>query len=95
MASSLLSDDELGYFMDMESLFNHPGWARLTKEIALKLQQIPDVTFATAKSYEDVITARVRHEELTTLLHYQQIVEQRRENLEREKQARIDELDQL
>lgn len=91
----LLSDDELGYFMDMESLFNHPGWARLTKEIKAKLDTIPGVMFASAKSWEEMMVARVRHEELTTLLYYPQLIEQRRGNLERERTLQIEELDQL
>lgn len=90
MPSKLLSDDELGYFMDMESLFNHPGWARLTKELKAKLDMLPAVMFASAKSYEEVQAARIRHEELTTLLHYPQLLEQRRANIERERAAEIE-----
>lgn len=95
MASKLLSDDELGYFMDMESLFNHPGWARLAREIEAEMKTLPAVMFASAKSWEDVLGARIRYEAISTLLNYPQSIEQRRSAIERDRAAQIEELDQL
>lgn len=93
--TKLLSDDELGYFMDMESLFNHPGWARLVKEIKAEVERTPAVMFASAKSWEDVQKARERYTALETLLAYPAHVEQRRANMERERLDQIEELSQL
>lgn len=91
----LLSDDELGYFMDMESLFNHPGWARLSREIQTEMKTLPDIIFASAKSWDDVVRARVRYEAIETLLNYPQSIEQRRANLEHERAAQIEEVNGL
>lgn len=91
----LLSDDELSYFMDMESLFNHPGWERLIKELTAEAQRLPDVLFASAKSWDDVQAARERYKALQTLLMYPEIIEQRRANKERERLAMIEEVNAL
>jgi hypothetical protein len=95
VASRLLSDDELGYFMDMESLFNHPGWARLSREIQAEMRSLPDITFASAKSWDDIVKARVRYEAIETLLNYPQSIEQRRSNLERERAIKFEEVNEL
>lgn len=91
----LLSDDELGYFMDMESLFNHPGWTRLMREIQAEMKALPDIMFASAKSWEDVQTTRTRYTAIETLLNYPQAIEQRRSNLERDRAAQIEEVNEL
>lgn len=95
MTSRLLSDDELSYFMDMESLFNHPGWARLTKEIKAEADRTPAATFDTAKTWEDVLRAREWRRALETFLSYPEAVEQRRANIEREKLLMIEEVNEL
>lgn len=93
--SKLLSDDELGFFMDMESLFNHPGWERLTKEIAAEVSALPATIFASAKSWEALLAARERYAALQTLLAYPTLMDQRRANLEREREAQIEEVNGL
>lgn len=95
MATRLLSDDELGYFMDMESLFNHPGWTRLAKEIKAEVDRAPGATFDTAKSWEDVLKAREWRRALETLLDYPEAIERRRAELERTKVAMIEEVREL
>lgn len=95
MASKLLSDDEQSYFMEMESLFNHPGWTRLSKEILAEAQALPARMFAAAKSWEDVQQARARFEALETLLSYPSHIDQRRANIERERQLQIEEVNEL
>ena len=94
-SSSLLSDDELGYFMDMESLFNHPGWTRLAKELKAESDRLPGATFDTAKSWEDVQTARQWRRAVDTLLGYPEAIEQRRAEIERTKLAMIEEVREL
>lgn len=81
--------------MEMESLFNQPGWTRLTKEIEAEAKRLPDITFATAKCWEDVLAARERYAALTQLLAMPALADQRRANLERERQLKIEELDEL
>lgn len=93
--TSLLSDDEKSYFMDMESLFNHPGWARLTKEIQAEVDRQPEATFDNAKSWDDVLSARQWRKALLTMISYPDHVDQRRSNLERQKQLMIEDLNEL
>lgn len=95
MPSNLLSDDERSYFMDMESLFNHPGWTRLAREIKAEADRVPGATFDTAKSWDAVLEARSWRRALETLLSYPDSIEQRRQNLEREKQLMIEEVNAL
>ena len=93
--SKLLSDDELGYFIDMESLFNHPGWARLSKEIAAEMKNAPEVTFATAKSWDDVTRARDRYTALQTMLNLPNEVQMKRDAIEAERAAQIEDINSL
>ena len=81
--------------MDMESLFNHPGWERLTKEIAAEVSVLPAQIFASAKSWDAVLAARERYAALQTLLTYPTLMEQRRANIERERLAQIEEVNGL
>jgi hypothetical protein len=60
----LLSDDEQSYFRDMESLFNHPGWERLMRELAASVERLPFDTFQNATSMDHVIAARARVAEI-------------------------------
>jgi hypothetical protein len=95
VASRLLRDDELGYFMDMESLFNHPGWARLTKEIADEMKLAPEVTFATAKCWEDVQRAKDRYTALQTLVNLPNETQMKRAELEASRLSQIEEVNEL
>lgn len=91
----LLSDDEKSYFMDMESLFNHPGWTRLTAEMQKELDVAPLETFLHAKNWDDVLAARAREAVLRTLVDYPERTEQRREALEEMKRQQIEEVSTL
>ena len=95
MPLSYLSDDEQSYFLDMESLFNHPGWERLTREIRAELDVLPADAFLHAKAWEDVLKHRARHEALKTLVSYPEAVELRRRNLEHAKATEIDGIGEL
>lgn len=87
---NLLSDDEQSYFMDMESLFNHVGWERLTREMRAELDAIPQEAFLHAKAWEDVHKARARHEALKTLISYPEAVELRRQHLESQRASEVE-----
>jgi len=89
---SLLSDDEQSYFMEMESLFNHPGWARLTRELEAEIAAVPAEQFERAKSYDDILVARARYDALKTFVAYPQHVEIRRQQIEQAKALDIDDL---
>lgn len=91
----LLSDDEKNYFMDMESLFNHPGWTRLTTEMQKELDQIPLDAFRYAKNYEMMQEARARETVLRTFVEYPQAIEDRRTALEEMKRQQIEEVSSL
>ncbi len=81
--------------MDMESLFNHPGWIRLAREIQAEFDRTPGATFNTAKTWDEVLKAREWHKALETLLSYPDAIEQRRTELERAKLAMIEEVNEL
>jgi len=86
----LLSDDEQSYFMEMESLFNHPGWARLTRELQAEIDALPVESFERAKTFEHILVARARHEVLKTFVDYPQAIELRRQHIAAAKAAEID-----
>jgi hypothetical protein len=93
--SELLSDDEKSYFMDMESLFNHPGWTRLTTEMRKELEHIPQEVFTHAKTWETILEARARESVLRTFVEYPDAIEQRRAALEDMKRQQIEEVSTL
>lgn len=95
MTRPLLNDDEQDYFREMESLFNHPGWERLTKELENELKAVPDRTLDTAKSWDDVLAARSWRRSIQTMLAYPAAVDNRRANIERERQLAIEEVNAL
>jgi len=95
VADNLLSDDEKAYFIDMESLFNHPGWERLTREMRAEAELIPQSAFRSASNFEKIIEARARLEALETLIGYPDAVDQRRQHLEMIKQQAIEEVRDL
>lgn len=55
-----LNEEQKAFFMDMESLFNHPGWARLKKRWQDEFNAIPQSSFYNAKSMDDMLADRVR-----------------------------------
>ena len=89
---TLLNDDERGYFMEMESLLNHPGWARLVKEMQNDIEEIPAGSFKNAKSMEDINFARGRLSVLEELVSYERILELRRTQME---QTRLNQLQEV
>ena len=71
----MLTDEEGSYFRDMESLFNHPGWARLTKELDAAIDGMDSTLFWGAKSYEEILIMRAKLEERRRLRDYADIIE--------------------
>jgi hypothetical protein len=67
----------------------------LTQEMMTELKALPDLTFATAKNWDDFVNARTRHAAVSTLLAYPAMVDQRRANLERRKLQMIEEVNEL
>lgn len=88
----LLSDDERAYFMEMESLFNHPGWARLCREMQHEIDTVPMVAFDNAKTWDELLKARARVQALRELMTYDKAVDLRRLNIEQERLSAIEEV---
>jgi hypothetical protein len=72
-------NDEDGYFMDFESMFRHPGWSKLQKEIDSRLAGLSDSVFWNAKTFEEIIAARIEIRNLEQLRDYESVIEQRKE----------------
>jgi hypothetical protein len=73
-----LTDDERGYFMEMEATFHSPGWAKIQKEIDESLEGAVEAAFWNAASWEELIEARINIRNLRMLRDYQEIVSNRR-----------------
>lgn len=64
----MLTEADKAFFMDMEDLFNRPGWARLTQGWKNEADKLPEAMFYNAKTPEDMLTFRVRMELLRELI---------------------------
>lgn len=76
-----LTDDERGYFRDLENLFNSPGWARLSAEWQEEVDGLPDQVFFSANNWEEVLTARTRQRVLMELLNLPEQTEANKDGL--------------
>jgi hypothetical protein len=73
-----MTPEEAEFFRDMESLFLQPGWTRLVQGWVEELGRMPSIAFFSAKSMDDVLAARVRHETLTELVQLPEHIERLR-----------------
>lgn len=75
----MLTDEKKDFYMTMESLFDHPGWALLVQGWHTEAQLLPEQVF-----YDDKLDAatlagyRVRMQLLRTLLDLPHLLQQQR-----------------
>ena len=79
--ADLFTADENSFFMDMENLFNSPGWGRLQKGWQEEHDSIAEDSFFNAKSYEDVELARVRRGMLSELINLPANIARQKESI--------------
>jgi len=78
---ALLTDEERGQFMEFESMFGSPGWSRLMREYENELRDLPLQAFENARSFEEIVQARIRLAVLAELALYPEIIEARKRNI--------------
>jgi len=76
-----LTDEQKAFFMDMESLFNHPGWARLKQGWQAEFDALPQSSFYNAKSMEDMLADRTRLRLLHELLELPAQIERMKQEI--------------
>lgn len=76
-----LSDGDKSLFMDMESLFEHPGWNRLVQGWHEETRMLPEAAFYNAKSMDDMLAFRVRMGLLRELLDLPNTLSNRKQEL--------------
>jgi hypothetical protein len=76
-----LTDDERGYFMEMEATFHSPGWGKIQKEIDDSLEGAEQAAFWNAASWEELVEARINIRNLRMLRDYQDVIADRRAQL--------------
>ena len=81
-----LTSQEKGFFQDMEMLFSSPGWAHLVKGWQNEQEYLRESGFYSAKSFDELRDARIRHELLSELLELPQAMQKQREDLIQERQ---------
>lgn len=77
----LLTSEEQGRHLTLQSLFRHPGWDILVKELSDSIASTPTEAFWGAKTYEDILVQRIRVQERTVLVRYPELAEKRVEQL--------------
>ena len=77
----MLTDEEAAYFQDMEALFRHPGWQRLTEELDRSLAAAPEDGFWGVKDWNELLVRRATIEARRTLRDYPEAVSGRKEHL--------------
>jgi hypothetical protein len=75
----MLTDDQKAFFMDMENLFNSPGWARLNQGWLTEMKALPEAAFFNSKTIEELDSERVRLRLLSELVGLPQTIEQMKE----------------
>jgi hypothetical protein len=79
--SKKLTDEQKAFFMDMESLFNHPGWARLRQGWQTEFEAIPQASFYNAKSMDDMLADRTRMRLLHELIELPAQIERMKQEI--------------
>ena len=81
----MLTDEEKDFYMTMESLFDHPGWARLVQGWHNEVQLMPEQVFYNDKLDAVILAAaRTRMQLLRELLDLPNILRQQRSEAELE-----------
>lgn len=70
------------YFMEMELLFNQPGWKRLVDGWTAERDALAEATFFNARTIEDVMLARERRAMLEQLIALPDEIEKQKEYAE-------------
>lgn len=86
-----LTDEEQRVFYDYEKMFQTEGWRRLMNEVQAELDALPEQCFLAAKNYEEVRAYRVRATVLAELIAYEDIINQRKQVLETEREQAAEE----
>lgn len=92
LGDRLLTEAEKAHFMEMDAMFNSAGWSSLTKVMQAQIDAIPLQAFYNAKSFEELQLARVRMQEMSSLVQLPLLMERSRDELIRERANAADEL---
>jgi len=90
----LLTDSEKEEFRVFEQMFQTEGWAKLQTEMMEEVKEAPARLFWEAKSFEEIQIERARLGNLMRLIHFEAVMEQRKEGLVRDRLSQIDEVTQ-
>jgi hypothetical protein len=76
-----LNDDERAHFAKWDKLFQSEGWELLKEELQKELDEGPAQYFLSAKTFEELLSARARIQTVAQLVAYDRIIALRKENL--------------
>lgn len=91
LEEKLLSDSEKQEFRDFEEMFRTAGWGKLQQEMLQEVQESPSRLFWEVKSWEELLNERNRLGNLMRLVHFEQVLDQKREGLIRNRLSEIEE----
>jgi hypothetical protein len=87
----LLTDEEKQEFRDFEETFRTPGWERIKRDITKEVQESPAQLFWDVTSWEDLVLHRARLSNLMRLAQYEELLDQQKEGIIRNRLDLIDE----
>lgn len=71
------------HFMEMEMLFNQPGWRKLVDGWKEERDALYEAAFWNSKSFEDVLLARERWHMLNQLIELRETIDEQKAAAER------------
>lgn len=77
-----LTPQQREHFSAMESTYLTPGWTLLSTGWEAERDNLPEMMFFNAKSYEDMQAARVRHGLLVELIDLPKMMERQKQEID-------------